>query len=262
MQRRDRVRPLVLVLTDSLAFVGPRHPHPVDDRRLWPNVMGAELDVDVEVFGDFGWTARDAWYALSHNPCLWPVLNDIDAVVLAVGSYDSAPAPLPTYLWKRIPMIRSATIRRFASRTHRKAIPLLTRFFALLPGTGPVVLRPRLSAHFLQASCTLLRQARQDVPVIGITPMVSVAKLYAGLHKGRPKAERAIREWARSADIPLLDLSAVVGDHMRSEQCNPDQLHMGWGGHTALGMAAAGLVGGMLPAEPSQAPSPTPDAVA
>jgi hypothetical protein len=256
VQARERVRPLVLVLSDSLAFVGPRLPHPVDDPRLWPNVMATALDVDVEVFGDFGWTARDAWYALGHNARLWPVLRRTDAVVLALGSYDSAPEPLPTWLWKRIAMIRSNRVRRVVSAAHRRAVPILTRLFSCLPGGGPVVLRPSLTAHFLQASLKLLRRKRRGVPVLGMTPIAARPKVYSGLHKGRPKTERAIREWAAAADVPLLDLPAIVGDHMLSGRGNPDGMHLGWEGHAALGVAVAGLMADSLPAQLATSGSP------
>ena len=243
------------MLSDSLAFVGPRTPHPSDDARLWPNVMAAALDVEVEVFGDFGWTVRDAWYALGHNTRLWPVLRRADAVVLALGSYDSAPEPLPTWLWKRIAMIRSSKVRRVVAAGHRRAIPKLTRLFSYLPGGGPVVLRPSLMAYFLQASLRILRQKRRGLPVLGMTPIVAKAQLYAGLHKGRPKAERTIREWAAAADVSLVDLPAVVGEHMLSGRCNPDGMHLGWEGHTALGLAVAARVAELLPGGATSEPS-------
>lgn len=112
----------MLVLTDSLAFVGLRTAHPVDDPRLWPNVMAAALDAHVEVIGDFGWTVRQAWYAVGHNLGLWSMLREADTVVLAVDSVDTAPEPLPSSLWKRIAMIRSAKVRRGASAAHRRAV--------------------------------------------------------------------------------------------------------------------------------------------
>ena len=237
----------MLVLTDSLAFVGPQTAHPVDEPRLWPNVMAAALDADVDVIGDFGWTAREAWYAVGHSPRLWSVLPEADAVVLAVGSFDTAPEPLPSSLWKRIAMIRSAKVRRVTSAAHRRAVPILSTLFSYLPGGGPVVLRPKLTRHFLQAGLTLLRQRRPGLPVLGMTPIVARPTMYAGVFKGRAKAERTIREWASVADVPLLDMEVVAGDHMRSGRCNPDRLHLGWEGHTAMGMAFAGLLAGVLP---------------
>jgi hypothetical protein len=247
VRTRENVRPLVMVLTDSLAFVGPRTAHPVDDPRLWPNVMAAELDADVEVLGDFGWTARDAWYAVGHNPRLWSVLNRADAVVLAVGSFDTAPEPLPSSLWKRIAMIRSGKIRGVASNAHRRTVPLLSKLFSYLPGGGPVVLRPRLTVYFLHAGLKLMSQRRPGLPVLGMTPIPAQPTMYAGVYKGRAKADRATREWAATADVPLLDMPAVVGDHMLSERCNPDRLHLGWEGHAAVGVAFAGLLAGVLP---------------
>ena len=248
---REKVRPLVLVLSDSLAFVGPRTLHASDDPRLWPNVMAAALDVDVEVFGDFGWTARDAWYAVGHDVRLWPVLRRADAVVLAVGSFDSAPEPLPSSLWKHITMIRSNKVRRVASAVHRRAVPLLAKLLSPLPGGGPVVLRPRVTTHFLQANLKLLRRRHRGIPVLGMTPIPARPKVYAGLHKGHAKADRATRDWADAAGLPLLDSSVLVGDHMLSGQGNPDGMHMGWEGHTALGKGFASRLADMLPTRPA-----------
>lgn len=254
---RRQVRPLVLVLTDSLGFVGPRAPHPVDDPRLWPNVMGAALGIDVEVFGGFGWTARDAWYAVAHDPRLWSVLRDADAVVLAVGSFDAAPGPLPSLLWKRITIIRSDSARRVVSAAHRRVVPGLSRLFSHLPGGGPVVLRPRVSVHFLGACLRLLRQKRRGVAVVGMTPIVAEAKVFGGVYKTRVRAEKATREWAASEDVPLLDTPAVVGEHMLSGRGNPDGMHMGWEGHTMLGLAFAAMLPDALSTTPAPIGPPT-----
>jgi hypothetical protein len=243
----EQARPLVLVLTDSMAFVGQQTAHPVDDPRLWPNVMASELNVDVEVFGDFGWTAREAWYALGHNVRLWALMRKADLVVLAVGTFDSAPEPLPSSLWKRIAMIRSPKLRRVVSAAHRRAVPMLAGLLSPLPDGGPVVLRARLTVHFLQGSVLLLRKRRPGLPVLAMTPIPVRPRIYGGFCKGSAKTERAVRGWATAAEIPLLDTSVAVGDHMLSGRGNPDGLHLGWEGHTALGEAFSKLVSEMLP---------------
>jgi diglucosylglycerate octanoyltransferase len=249
VQTRLSNRPLVLVLTDSLAFVGPRMPHPVDDPRLWPNILGRELDVDVEVFGGFGWTARHCWYALGHDPRLWPVLRRADAVILAVGSFDSAPAPLPPVLWRLIPLIRSNRLRRVVAALHLRALCVLIRALALIPGRGPTALRPSLTAYYLQASLTLVRRQRPEARVLGMTPIIGHSRLVGGHHKGWAATDRAIRRWGSTAGVPLLDLPAVVDDHMLSERSNPDGMHLGWEGHASLGLAVTEELRGIWPAE-------------
>jgi hypothetical protein len=221
-------------------------PHPVDDLRLWPNIMADRLNAEAEVYGDFGWTARNGWYALGHDPRLWAVLPKVDAVILALGQFDTTPAPLPNVLWKLIPLIRSTRIRRVVGALHLRAIPVLTKLFVHLPGGGPVSLPPRLTAKYLQESLTLIRRRRPGAPVVSMTPIVGKAKLYAYLHPGREAAERAMRQWAAASRVPLLDLPSVVGDHMLSGRGNPDGMHLGWEGHLALGTAMAEMLTPLL----------------
>jgi diglucosylglycerate octanoyltransferase len=232
----------VLVLTDSLAFVGPRVPHPINEPRLWPNVMAEELDVDVEVFGGFGWTTQRGWFALAHDPMLWAALRRADAVVLALGSFDSSPAPLPSFLWQRIPLIRSAHLRRLVHTAHVRILPLLCRLLAPLPRGGPVALRPRLTEYYLAASAKIIRRKRRSIPVVGMSPICAVPKVYGGNHRGRAATERAVLSWATSAGVPVLDTPAVVGDHMLSGGGNPDGMHMGWEGHRSMGVAFAAIL--------------------
>ena len=88
--------PRLLVFADSLSFHGPDGPHPSDDQRLWPNVAAETLGGAADLFAGFGWTARDAWWSLVGDPRVWAELHHADAVVLAVGSMDTLPSPLPT----------------------------------------------------------------------------------------------------------------------------------------------------------------------
>jgi len=231
----------IVVLTDSLAFVGPKMPHRIDEPRLWPNVMARLLDAEVEVFGDFGWTTRHCWYALGHDPRLWAAVSEADAVVLAVGSFDTAPAPLPSVLWKLIAMIRHNRVRHLVHMLHVRAVPRLARLFAHLPRGGPVALPPRLTVHYLRASLVLIRRRRRGVPVVGMTPIACAPKIYGGVHPGQAAGERMMRRWAAEADVPLLDTVSVLGGHMSSELCNQDRMHMGWQGHELMGSAAARL---------------------
>ena len=84
--------PLLLVLADSLAFHGPDGPSPRRPR-LWPNVAAIALGGRVELVAGLGWTARHAWYALTHDPRVWAAMPTVDAVVLGVGGMDTLPTP-------------------------------------------------------------------------------------------------------------------------------------------------------------------------
>jgi lysophospholipase L1-like esterase len=234
-------RTRILVLTDSLAFYGPRMPHRIDEPRLWPNLMAGLLDAEVEVFGDFSWTARHCWYALGHDPWLWAGVSRADLVVLAVGSFDTTPAPLPHVLWKLIALIRNSRARRLAYMVQVRTLPRLAKLFAHLPRGGPVALSPRVSLYYLRASLMLIRRRRRGVPVVGMTPLKGAPKIYGGVQPGWAAGERMMRLWAADADVPLLDTMSVLGAHMASDLCNEDGMHLGWEGHELMASAAARL---------------------
>lgn len=65
----------ILVLSDSLAFHGPGMGELTTEPRLWPNVLAAALTAggaasSATIFGRRGWTARDAWFAVTRDPYL------------------------------------------------------------------------------------------------------------------------------------------------------------------------------------------------
>src|SRR5262249_34960702 len=113
----------ILVLADSLAFHGPQHAEPASEPRLWPNVAAAELGGDAELLAGFGWTAREAWWALTGDPRVWAAMPSIDAVVLGVGSMDTLPSPLPTYLRVGLRYLRPDAVRRRARAAYVAAQP-------------------------------------------------------------------------------------------------------------------------------------------
>ena len=103
----------VLVVGDSLTFHGPDQAHPPGDPRLWPNLLAADLGGDVDVAAGVGWTAREAWWALTRDPKLWgEYLPRAQALVIAVGGMDALPAAIPTYLRQGISYIRPGWLRR------------------------------------------------------------------------------------------------------------------------------------------------------
>lgn len=234
--------PRLLVFGDSLSFHGPTGPCAADEPRLWPNVAAAALGGRADLVAGLGWTARDAWWSLIGDPRVWADLHHVDAVVLAVGSMDTLPSPLPTYLRQGLRYLRPDPLRRLARNAYLAAQP---RLAVALRGR-PAVLPAKLTVHYLDTAVEALRILRPSLPVIGILPSVHRAPAYAGVHTARAGAAAAIAAWGARAEVPLLDLAAVVGEHVLGGKGNPDGMHWGWDGHAEVGGAMAALLTGIL----------------
>ncbi|MER5262889.1 diglucosylglycerate octanoyltransferase [Actinosynnema sp. NPDC002837] len=228
----------LLVLGDSLSFHGPQGPLPADHPRLWPNVAASALGGHAELAAGFGWTARDAWWSLTGDPRVWSLLPRTDVLVLAVGHMDTLPSPLPTYLRQGLRYLRPDGLRRRARAGYRTLQPVLSRAFC----GYPVALPPRLTVRYLNDSVCAVRALQPGIRVVGMTPSVHCSAAYAGVHSGRAAGERALREWAGGAGVPLLDVPPLVGEHLRSRLGNPDGMHWGWEGHELVGRAMAELI--------------------
>jgi diglucosylglycerate octanoyltransferase len=227
--------PTVLMFGDSLSFHGPDGPHPADDKRLWPNLASSALGGTTELVAGFGWTARDAYWALVGDPRVWTLLPKADVLVLAVGSMDTLPSPLPTYLRQGIRYLRPDGLRRWARRTYLSAQPWLAR----ATGGWPVALPARLTVHYLDQILVAIRALRPDLPAVGVLPPMHRARSYGFVHTSRPAATKAIRAWGERAGVPLLDLAALTSDHVLGGRGNPDGMHWGWDGHQIVADALA-----------------------
>ncbi len=234
--------PTLLMFGDSLSFHGPDGPHPADDQRLWPNLAAQALGGRTELFAGFGWTARDAFWALAGDPRVWTQLPKADVLVLAVGSMDTLPSPLPTYLREGLRYLRPDPLRRFVRERYLAAQPWLAR----ATGGRPVALPPALTVRYLDRVLGSIRALRPDLPAVAVLPPVHRASSYGLVHTGREGAARAIQEWGMKTGVPLLDLAAIVGDHVLSGRGNPDGIHWGWEGHELAGKALAQQVGTLL----------------
>ncbi|MGH3451758.1 MAG: diglucosylglycerate octanoyltransferase, partial [Haloechinothrix sp.] len=219
--------PHLLVFGDSLSFHGPDGPYAADDPRLWPNVTAAALGGRADLVAGLGWTARDAWWSLIGDPRVWADLHRVDAVVLAVGSMDTLPSPLPTYLRNGLRYLRPDGVRRAVRKAYLAAQPRLS---IALRGR-PLVLPTKLTVRYLDTAVGALRVLRPELPIVGVLPPVHRAASYGLVHTGREATSRALAEWGRGSGVPLLDLAAVVGDHVLSGRGNPDGMHWGWEGH-------------------------------
>src|SRR5690606_32370542 len=234
--------PRVVVLGDSLSFHGPDSGHPSDEPRLWPNVCARALGGEAVLFAGFGWTARDAWWALIGDPRLWAELHRADVVVLAVGSMDSVPSPLPRYLRTGLRYLRPDGLRRVARGGYRAVQPLLAR----LTRGRPAVLPARLTERYLDTAVGALRVLRPDLPVVGWLPSVHRSASYGGVHTERAVTHARLAAWAARTDVPMLDLPAVIAEHVLGGHGNPDGMHWGWEGHAAVGRAMAERIAPLL----------------
>ncbi|MFI7665978.1 diglucosylglycerate octanoyltransferase [Nocardia sp. NPDC049526] len=221
-------RPVLLVIADSLSYFGPKGGLPADHPKIWPNLVGAELDWDVELIGRIGWTCRDAYWALIGDPRVWAAVPRAGAVVFAVGGMDTLPSPLPTALRELIRYVRPPVLRRGVRATYNWLQPKLSKL------GRPVALPPKVSVDYLEQSREALAQLRPDLPVVAVLPSVHNCAAYGHVHSGREPAVKALREWSAKTSVPLVDLGEAVREDIFSGDANPDGIHWGWAGHTAV----------------------------
>lgn len=233
----------LLVLADSLAFHGPDRPYPASEPQLWPNVAAAVLGGSAELFAGFGWTARDAWWALTGDPRLWATIPSLNAAVLGVGSMDSLPSPLPTYLRTGLRHLRPAPLRRLARRSYQAAQPGLARMLATVAGGWPTALPPRVTTGYLDSCRDALRVLRPGLPIVAVLPAPHHSARYGGVHPGRVRTAAAVSRWATARQVPLVDLYELVRPYQLAGDGNPDGLHWGWAAHEAVGHAVGREVG-------------------
>ncbi|MQY20762.1 hypothetical protein NRB20_38700 [Nocardia sp. RB20] len=229
-------RPVLLVIADSLAYFGPKGGLPANDPRIWPNLVAAELDWDVELIGRIGWTCRDAYWALIGDPRVWAAVPRAGAVVFATGGMDSLPSPLPTALRELIRYVRPPAVRRRVRDGYNWLQPRLSKL------GRPVALPPHVSIDYLEQSRVSLAQLRPELPVVGVLPSVHDCEAYGRVHTGREPAVRALREWSAKTAVPLVDLGEAVRDNVFHGESNPDGIHWGWEGHTAVARAMVKVI--------------------
>ena len=232
----------ILILGDSLSFYGETGGLAADDARIWPNLVGAELGRDVELFARIGWTSRDIWWAITQDPRIWAAVPHAEVLVLAFGGMDSLPSPLPTALRELIRYVRPPWLRRIVR----------DGYGWLQPRLSPVA-RPALPAHltveYLEETRGAIDFNRPGIPIVASLPSVHIADTYGRAHHGREPTVTAITEWAQRHDVPLVDLKAAVADEIMSGRGNPDGIHWNFEAHRAVAelmlkaLAEAGVPG-------------------
>jgi hypothetical protein len=231
----------VLVLGDSLSFHGPDQPYRPSDPRLYPNVMAEALGdalgepVHADVVARIGWTARDAWWAVTKDPNVWgELVPRADALVLGVGGMDHLPAAMPTWLREGIPYVRPGSLRRRVRRAYAAASPHVIR-----ATRGSMRQLPQAATdHYLARIVGGVHTYRPGLPVVLLGPSPYAAPSYPSDRHHEP-AVAAARRWCVTHDAAFVDLDPLVGPSLRSGNGNPDGMHFGWDAHEAIGRATA-----------------------
>jgi hypothetical protein len=219
----------LLVIGDSLTYHGPVGPEPTTDPRLWPNLVAEQLGTRLDLVARQGWTARDAWWAVTKDPVAWSVLVPrAGALVLAVGGMDALPASVPTYLREGIAYIRPGVLRRRVRRVYHRVHPHVAALWA-----GRLRVLPQAATdHYLSRVVQGVRHYRPELPVVVLTPPPWRSARYPG--RGHEASVAATRSWALREAVALADVDGVVrGMHARGEG-NPDGLHWDWPTHAAV----------------------------
>ncbi|MEO7286049.1 MAG: SGNH/GDSL hydrolase family protein [Jatrophihabitantaceae bacterium] len=248
----------ILVLSDSLAFHGPGLGELTTEPRLWPNALAAQLTglgrpAQATIFGRRGWTARDAWFALTRDPHLFSVLLPAaDVVVLAVGGMDYLPAVLPTHLREGIRLLRPKPLRRLATGGLRRLQPAGSRLHGGRWRTMP----QSLTDHYLSRCVCGIRYFHPHQLVLAITPPPHDAPGYGRVQSGHRPAVRAALGWGQQAGVGMLRLDEWVTPFVGTEGMNSDGIHWGWACHAEVGRRAAEQIADALdrlPAWPAPA---------
>lgn len=229
----------VLVIGDSLAYHGPDRPYVLTDSRLWPNVMRDQLSasgaLSVDLAARLGWTARDAWWAVTKDPYLWgAVLPRADALVLAVGGMDQLPAAIPTYLRDGIPYVRPGSLRRKVRDSYRALSPPIIK----LSGGRLRQLPQAATDHYLSRIVHAARFFNPKIPVVLIAPGIHQAREYPSDRPHAPALEAA-RTWARKHETGFVEIDDLIRPSLRNGTSNPDGIHYSWSTHTLIGNAVA-----------------------
>jgi len=225
----------VLVLGDSLAYHGPQAAVPLTDERLYPNVMAAALghEVRVDVLAQLGWTAREAWWALTKDPHSWgEYVGRADGLLLAVGGFDQLPAAVPTYVRESLAYVRPGSLRRRAKTTYSSLAPHVMR-----ATDGRMRQLPQRATDVYLTRCLEgVRAFRPDIPTVLMGPSPYDSAMYPSQRPHAP-AVAAARSWAQGADVGFVDIDPLVTPCLGEGRNNPDGLHWGWQAHSNVGQA-------------------------
>jgi hypothetical protein len=182
----------LVVFGDSLAFTTADGPQPPDHPAVYPNVLRrlleAELEreVEVTVLARPGLTIRDAWrWVTKDRHAQFDVLARADALVVAIGSFDHAPAGTPAVLDAVVPYVRSDRVRRGLRRGLHRAYPWFVRATRGQRPRTPVSVFDRTYDQLLLVLRGLVRGAAGVV----MGPTSHRSEFYAHRHPGHAAAQ-------------------------------------------------------------------------
>jgi hypothetical protein len=234
----------VVVIGDSTSFTDATGPLPPDADVLWPNVMAHELsartgrEVAVTVCARPGVDALSAWQTLTKDRhVMFDVVGPADVVIVAIGSFDHAPAGLPPVLDTIVPHLRPAVLRRRFRRAVRALHPRVVR---MRGGRG---LRTP-AAVFARRYGQVLDQARGltmgRAVCIALGPTSHRARHHGGTHPRRAESESRQLALARAHGYRAVPVWEHVEPH--ADRLNADGVHWPTEAHAAVGRAAAAAV--------------------
>jgi hypothetical protein len=242
----------VAVIGDSTSFTDATGPLPPDADVLWPNVMARELaertgrEVAVTVCARPGVDALEAWQTLTKDRhVMFDVVGPADVVVMAIGSFDHAPAGLPPVLDTIVPRMRPAALRR----RFRSAIRALHPRVVWVRG-GRGLRTP--AAVFARRYGQALDQARGltmgRAVCVALGPTSHRARHHGGTHPRRAESEARQLTLARAHGFRAVP----VWEHVEpcADRLNPDGVHWPAEAHAAVGRAAAAAVADVLARSP------------
>ena len=223
----------LLVLADSLAFHGPERAERPSDERLYPQEAGRILGMDVDLVARQGWTARDAWWALTKDPVVWgEYLPRAEALLIGVGGMDQLPTPVPTWLRESIPFIRHGPVRRGARIALRKVTPAMVRATG-----GPFRTLPQAATdRYLTRIVEGVRMMRPGLPIALLGPAPWTGPYYPST-RTHASSVMAARAWAARTGAAYVDIESIVAPRLPT--CNPDGMHWSWEVHALVGQAVA-----------------------
>jgi len=234
----------VAVIGDSTAYTDASGALFPDDPVLWPSILAETLrtatgrPVEMTVWARPGTDALGAWQALTKDRhVMFDVVGPADVVILAIGSFDHAPAGLPPVLDVVIPHVRPAELRRRLRSAIRRAHPLVVR----LRGARGVRTSP---AEFARRYGRVLDQAKgltmgRSVTV-ALGPTSHRARHHGGRHPRREESERRQLTLAQQHGWRTVPVWEHVEPH--AAELNPDGVHWPAPAHDAVGKAVAAAV--------------------
>jgi hypothetical protein len=231
----------VAVIADSTAFTDERGPQPPGDPVLWPNVMRRALEhtlgraVDCTVWARPGVDALAAWQALTKDRHLmFDVVGPADVVIVAVGSFDHAPAGLPAVLDVLLPHVRPDWLRRRLRRAIRSVHPPLVRLRGARGLRTPADVFARRYAQVLrQASGLTMDRAA----CVALGPTSHRARHHGGSHPRREESEARQLAIAQAHGFAVVPVWEHVLPHV--DRLNADGVHWPAAAHEAIGGAVA-----------------------